>query len=490
MMMRLKRVNKSIFLRSLVPVLGTLVALGGASFEAGAQTANSTSATNPYFGSVTLHPATDEVVQLSLDDAVNKGLASNLGLKDAEIGEKVLHGEKLEALQEFLPTISVSGGTGVHEYNLAAFGFGPGFLNKISQFFPGGFSGLSFITKADVTSGQVNYQQTLFSGPVFSGYRGVKSAEQVAYFSKETARGEVVQQVATAYLGVIAAQSEVDNAKSLLEADRVLLSQATAKHQAGTVANLDELRARVQYQQQEQTLLANQNRLEKQEILLKREIGIAPGQKIALTDPAPYSELAASTPEELKATAYQSRQDYQNLQAQEREAKIILQARRQERLPTLSFMGNYGVTGVTGVGYHGTLAAMGTLKMPLFREGTLRGDSDVAKAQLTGVGMQLDDLRGKIDQQVRSALLDEEAARQLVDVARSSVELATSALSDETDRFAAGIDDTLPLVRSQATLAAAQSNLVETLYQYNLSKLMLARTTGVIEKQYRVYLGR
>jgi hypothetical protein len=39
-------------------------------------------------------------------------------------------------------------------------------------------------------------------------------------------------------------------------------------------------------------------------------------------------------------------------------------------------------------------------------------------------------------------------------------------------------------------LAAAQSNLVESLYQYNLSKLALARAAGVIEAQYRTYLGR
>ena len=30
----------------------------------------------------------------------------------------------------------------------------------------------------------------------------------------------------------------------------------------------------------------------------------------------------------------------------------------------------------------------------------------------------------------------------------------------------------------------------ETLYQYNQSKLTLARNTGVVETQYKVYLGR
>jgi outer membrane protein TolC len=77
-----------------------------------------------------------------------------------------------------------------------------------------------------------------------------------------------------------------------------------------------------------------------------------------------------------------------------------------------------------------------------------------------------------------------------VEVARSNVDLATRALGDETDRVSAGVDDNLPLVTAQATLAAAQSNLVETLYQYNLSKLALARSAGILEQQYRVYLGR
>ena len=54
----------------------------------------------------------------------------------------------------------------------------------------------------------------------------------------------------------------------------------------------------------------------------------------------------------------------------------------------------------------------------------------------------------------------------------------------------AGVDDNLPLVTAQASLASAQSNYVQSLYQYNLSKLALARSAGVIELQYRAYLGK
>jgi outer membrane protein TolC len=109
---------------------------------------------------------------------------------------------------------------------------------------------------------------------------------------------------------------------------------------------------------------------------------------------------------------------------------------------------------------------------------------------LAGVNAELADLRNHIDVQVRSALLDVSASSKLVEVAKSNVELATRALSDETDRVNAGVDDNLPLVTAQATLAAAENNLVESLYQYNVSKLALARAAGVLELQYRDYIGR
>jgi outer membrane protein TolC len=246
----------------------------------------------------------------------------------------------------------------------------------------------------------------------------------------------------------------------------------------------------VQLQAQQQALIGAQNTLEKSLILLKREIGIDPGQKIALTDPAPYSELAAQTPEDVRAMAYKNRQDYQNLQNQVIEIKGVKQAYRSQRLPSLSFGGYYGVDKVNGNSSRGNFAVQGILSVPLFREASLRGQVDVAQANLNAVNAQLDDLRSRIDQQVRSALLDVAASSKLVEVARSNVELATRALADETDRVNAGVDDNLPLVTAQATLASAQSNLVESLYQYNVSKLVLARAAGVLETQYRVYLGR
>jgi outer membrane protein TolC len=107
-----------------------------------------------------------------------------------------------------------------------------------------------------------------------------------------------------------------------------------------------------------------------------------------------------------------------------------------------------------------------------------------------GLRQQIESLRVAIEAEIRASMLDVESSNELVKVARSNVALATQELQDATDRFTAGVDDNLPVVQAQAVLAAAQSQLVNTLYQYNQSKLQLARNTGVVESQYKVYLGR
>jgi outer membrane protein TolC len=477
-------VEKTVAGRLLFPALFAVLAVAAGPARIHAQAPNPTSAANAFFGSVTARPATDELLTLSLDDAIHLGLKNNLGLKEAEYGEKSRHGQKNEALQNFLPSITLTSDTGVHQHNLITNGFSPGVMREF------GYAGASPITRYELTEGQIHFSQMLFSVPVIASWQAAGATERAAYFARMSARDEVVQQVASAYLHALAASSEVDNARALEAEDQLLLSHAHDAHEAGVAANLDELRARVQLQAQQQALIAAQNAFAKDLILLKREIGVDSGQKIALADPPPYSDLALQTPAELCAVAYRNRQDYRSLQNQAVALRAIHSAYRGQRLPSLSFGGYYGISQVGGIGSHGNMAAMGTLSLPLFREARLRGDTDTAQANLNAVSAQLADLRGEIDFQVRTALLDAEATAKLVEVAHSNVALATRALDDETSRVSAGVDDNLPLVTAQATLASAESNLVESLYQYNLSKLALARAAGILEAQYRAYLGK
>jgi outer membrane protein TolC len=454
-----------------------------------AQTTNQSSAQSAYYGSVTIVQATDGVKRLSIDDAIAMAIDHNLAMVEARDQEQSVKAKQLISLQPLLPTVTAQADTGAHQINLAALGFGPSLLKKAAVLFPNeDFSGFSTVVKVNVTDAQLNYSQTLFSLPNIDLYRAAKESVVAAYYSKQSARGLAVLTVGDAYLQALAYGAQVENAKALLAADQVLLNQAVAEHQAGTAANLDELRARVQFQTQQQILISAEVTFAKAKIALNREIGLPPEQEIQLTDAEPYAELTAMDIDQAKEIAYRSRQDYQGIQAQIRAAQYQRKAAKWERLPTLDMTGNYGVTGVTTGLYHGTFLAQGTLTLPLFQEAKFRGDSRVADANLTNLNQQFAALREQINQQLRDSILDVQSAKELVRVARSNVELARKELEQTTERFEAGVDDNLPVVQAQATLADAESNLVNTTSQHNQAKLGLARNLGIVDTQYQSFL--
>jgi outer membrane protein TolC len=448
--------------------------------------ANQSSATNSYYGSVTAVAPTDTTIPLTLDDAIRLGLENNLALTLARDQQKTASGQRLRALNPLLPNLTLEGKNGIHQYNLEAQGFKPSLLSQ----FPGLPSGLNIdlVPTVTVTQGQVNLNQTLFNLSDIEKYRSAKVGETVAFYSMQSSRGLVVLNVATAYLQTLSAGTQLDYARALLKTDEVVLNQSTAEHEAGTAPRLDELRARVQYQTQQQAVIAAENDFEKDKIALEREIGIPAGQKIQLTDTSPYAELEAFPIEQARQEAYASRQDYQSMIQQIRESQLSLGAAKHERLPTLSFGGSYGVQGLSGSVYHGVFAAQGQLEIPIFREAKFRGDRKTADAQLVDLYAQMADLRQKIDQQLRDSLLDVASQSILVKVARSNLDLATTELDQSTQRFQAGIDDNLPVVQAQSTLADAQAQYVNTVYQYNQAKLGLARNLGIIDTQYQAYL--
>lgn len=437
-------------------------------------------------GGVRVEKAAPGALPLGLDDAIERGLKRNLQIELNQQNERRVHGLMLTVKNNLLPSMTAEGRATAQETNLAALGFKPGAVS-----IPGfNTSNFPTIVKVNIAAAQLSLQQQLFNVPAYYLYRAAQRSQDVATLTTLNARGSVALSVGTQYLRALADASQIENARALLKADQVAFEQARASHEAGVGTNLDELRARVQLQTQQQALINAENTFAKDKIALNRLIGLPADQEIALTDTAPFAEFEQMPIEEAKVLAYQRRKDYLSLEAQRDVADRTLKAVRAEYYPTLSFNGYYGVVGQIGGLYHGVFSAMGKVSFPIFEEGQLRGEREVAQAQLTGLKQQIDSLKVTIEQQIRSAMLDVQSSKDLVNVARSNVDLATQQLQDASDRFQAGVSDNLPVVQAQATMADAQSRLVEALYQYNQSKLALARNTGVVETQYKLYLGR
>jgi outer membrane protein TolC len=426
-------------------------------------------------------------LRLSLDEAIQRGMQYNLQQILYRQNERAVHGEILTVGNNLLPTVTAQFQQTANELDLAAMGFNASLLAGFPGIPAGSFKE---IVKVNTTSAQVNVDQRLFNLPAYEFYRAAQKAELVAQLTTKLGRGNVALSVGTTYLKCIADAAQITNAQALEESDKVALRQATLSHDAGVGTNLDVLRARVQLQTQQQVTISDINALAKDKIALAREIGLPADQELELTDTVPFAEFAVMAEPDALQLAFTRRKDYLSLLAQLEVAQRAYKAVKYQRLPTLGFNGYYGVLGETTGLYHGDFTAQGQLQFPIFQEASLRGEGEVATAQVRNLQAQIANLRVTIDQQIRSNMLDVQSSAERVKVARSNVELSTQELSDANDRFKAGITDNLPLVQAQATLASAQSRLVQTEFQYNQSKLALARSIGVVETQYKAYLGR
>ncbi len=441
----------------------------------GTQVTPTNATDNSYRGSIVRDQATAGVLDLTLDDAIQRGLRNNLGLVLQSSSEKSAGGQRLQQLQALLPSITGSASITVEQVNLAAYGLKfPGIQQII-----GPFQVIDF--RAYLTQNLINVQ-------ALENYIAAKHNFNAAKLTAEDARDLVVLTVGNAYLLCIADAARIDSVQAELATSKLSLDQANDAHLAGTSPRLDVLRAQVDYQNEQQNLIATRNLFEKDKIALARTIGMPLNQQFRLVDSTPFAALDVPDPD---ATFQQALGQRKDLQAGGEQLKAGAEAKKAafaEQLPALSVNGDFGDLGTTPGHSHGTYTATGQLTAPILQLAKTRGDALVADAQSQQVKARVSDLVQQVNADVRDAILDIQTAAKLVDAARSNADLATEALSEAQQRFRAGVADSLPVSQALTTSQQANDQYISALYQHNVAKLALARALGVASTNYKDYL--
>ncbi len=426
-------------------------------------------------GSVTAGQANGQTLGLTLDEAIQMGLKNNLGVILSATETASARGQRLSQLQSLLPSVDASVKDTVMQADLAAEGLRiKGFPTIIGPF---GYQDF-----------RATLNWSLIDVPSLRNYLGSQHNFVAAQLSAEDARELVVLTVGNAYLLALADETQVASVEAQVATSKVSLDQAVANHEAGTAPLLDELRARVDYQSLEQQLIVAKNSFAKDKLALARTIGMPLEQSLTLADKAPYAAFDAI---DVDATIRQAHANRKDLAAMVEQVKAEEQQRKSataDRLPKLTFSGDYGDIGVNVRHSHGTEDVTGTISMPLFEEFALRGEAQMAQAQLDTGKAQLSDKNAQVDADVRDALLDIATAQKLVEVAKSSVDLASEALKEAQERYANGVSDNLAVSQAEQSVAQADSQYVASLYRHNMAKLSLARAMG-LGQSYKNYLG-
>jgi outer membrane protein TolC len=431
---------------------------------------------DPLFGGLPAGRLSQEVLVLSIAEAIERGLRYNLAAVLSQEAIRASHGARQRVLSDFLPNLSAGLMESANQVNLKAMGFSafPGIPTVVGPF-------SVFDTRLSLT-------QTILDFKALNDLRSETERGNAAELAYRNMRNQVASVCGILYLQALAGKSRIDAVRAHVRTAQELYDLARDRRQAGVVAGIDVVRAQVELQAQQQRQITAANEWEKEKLDLARAIGLPLGQAFDCADTLTYVAFVPMSLEEGVQRAYRERADYQGALARVRAAEFSKKAAEAERLPTLEGKANYGVNGPTPGQTHGNFAIAASLRIPIFDGGRVRALILEADATLRQRQAELEDLHARIYYEVQAALLDLQAAADGVRVAASTVELARDQLVQAQDRFSAGVANNLEVIQAQESLAVATDSYITSVFAHNVVKGRIAQILGIAEASFIQFL--
>jgi len=193
----------------------------------------------PYAGSANGADQRPFSGKLGLREALERGLAYNLGTTGLAQAVRQSQGQSRAARSALLPNLNANVSETVEQVNLRALGV------RFASPLPG--------LAVPAVVGPFNYfdlrarlSQTVADVTAWNNYRASLEIVRANVFSFKDARDLVVLAVGGAYLQVTAAQARVTSARAQLHTASALFQQASERRAVGLVAQIDVNRSQVQ----------------------------------------------------------------------------------------------------------------------------------------------------------------------------------------------------------------------------------------------------
>ncbi len=424
--------------------------------------------TNSFSGSVPAELIPGRM-PLSLQNAIDLGLKHNLGLLLSQADTRTARGQRWQELSALLPLVTAGPYAAASKINIDELGF----------------SGLAALFHLSPSIGPYSYfdaraslSQTLFDWKSINAARAASQNVKSADYTLLDARDLVILTVGYVYFQAVADEARIATDRAQVETAEALFNQATDQVNAGTAADIDALRTKVELQTRQQQLIQAKNDFAVQKIAVARVIGLATSQEFDLTDKSLYQPLDNLTIDDALTRAYAGRSDYRGAESAVRAAELSRKAAVAGYFPSLSFGADYGTGGAHPSDSTRVYDVRGTLSIPIFTGNSVHGEIQQADARLEQSRERLENLRAQVEADVRTAFLTLQSSAEQVKVAQSNIELADQTLAQSRDRFSAGVTDSVEVVQSQEAVASAQDQYISSLYKYNFAKMSLVRAMG------------
>jgi outer membrane protein TolC len=426
--------------------------------------------TSPFAGGIPAGTATAEPVTLTIVQAVSRSLEHNLGVLLAEQQTTTASGERWIALSRLLPNLSGSVNEARRKTNLEAFGFplGPGFPRVVGPY--------------NVFDARVFLSQSVIDLEATNESSAASHRLEAAKHTYRGARSIVILASANLYLEALAAEARSSAAQAQLASSQAIHQQAIDLRQGGIIAGLDVVRAEVRVSSDRQHATAAANDAQKAKLQLARMIGLPIGQEFKLSENIPTVPDEQMTMQQALDQAYANRDDYKAAIEELHAAEASRRAASAGHLPSVRVTADYGAIGLSPGSALPTFNVVGAVDVPLFDGGRQKGRVALADAELKRRTAVFEDLKASVYYDVRTAFLDLEATRQQLEAATRGRDLATQALQQSRDRFAAGVANNVEVIQAQEAVARATEEAISAQYGLSVAQAMLAQSIGNAEE--------
>lgn len=345
------------------------------------------------------------------------------------------------------------------------------------------FGGLPFGRKNTYIATFTLAQPLYVGGKVGAALRVAKHFKAAAQNQLQETEADIALQVRSAYLTAGLAQRLVGIAVESRRVAAAHLDQVEAFYEAGTAAEFDVLRARVDLENRDPVVVQAENSATLAVLDLKRLVNIPAQQPVRLV-----SELDPTLVDVDEEALREMVMDRPALQAAAeavgmREEGVNIA--KGNRLPTVTFLGTMGFQAYPDDPlppgfdeWRKDWSAALSISMPLFDGFRTKGEIDQARAELKTAELQETQLEESLNLQLSAALAEYRAARSQILARRQTVTMAERALELAEARFASGLSTQLEVSDAALLLDQARVNEVQALYDYVRALATLERLSG------------
>ena len=297
----------------------------------------------------------------------------------------------------------------------------------------------------------------------------------------EASRQDIVLATDQVFYEALESQATLRVADETVSARQALVDQVSALTSAKLKSDLDLSFAQVNLSQSKLLQLDARDNVEAAMAALSAVLGNDKLVNYQLVEEAMVTMQAVPDVESMISSAIQNRPDLQSLRFNEQAAQKFSRGQHQQLLPTISAMGVVGATPVGSSQYFNSdwYGAVGVnMSVPIFSGFRLNAQASEASLEAQEAIERTRDLKNRIVQDVRTAWLDANTARQRVSVTDELLKQANVALDLAQTRYRLGLSSIVELSQAQLQQTQAAISNANARSQFGMAVSALRFQTG------------